>query len=273
MTYKDSYPLPHIDTCLGSMNGAVWFSTLDLRSGYHNIPIREVDRDKTAFITRRGCFRYKVMPFGLTCAPSVFQHLMDLVLCELTYETCLVYLDDIIVFSRDFDSHVQRLREIFDRLKSANLKLHVKKCCLFQQCVNFLGHVLTQDGILVQPEKVEAVKSWPTPRNLTELRSFVGLCSYYRRFIPGFADMAAPLHSLTRKDTRFSWGPEQEEAFNRLKERLISAPILGMPRDEGTYYLDSDASDRGIGAVLSQDQDGQEAVSYTHLTLPTIYSV
>ena len=171
VTYKDSYPLPHIDTCLGSMNGAVWFSTLDLRSGYHNIPIKESDRDKTAFITRRGCFRYKVMPFGLTCAPSVFQRLMDLVLCGLTYETCLVYLDDIIVFSRDVDSHLERLGEIFSRLRSANLKLHVKKCCLFQRRVNFLGHVLTEAWIEVQPEKVEAVENWPTPSNLTELRS------------------------------------------------------------------------------------------------------
>jgi len=178
------------------MNGAVWFSTLDLCSGYHNIPIKEVDRDKTAFITRRGCFRYKVMPFGLTCAPSVFQHLMDLVLCELTYETCLVYLDDITVISRDFDSHVQILWEICDRLKSANLKLHMKKCCLFQQCVDFLGHVLTQEGIQVQPEKVEAVKSWPTPHNLTELCSFVGLCSYYRRIAAAAAARAtsASLH-------------------------------------------------------------------------------
>jgi len=137
VTYKDSYPLPHIDTCLGSMNGAVRFSTLDLQSGYHNIPIREVDRDKTAFITRRGCFRYKVMPFGLTCAASVFQRLMDLVLCGLTYESCLVYLDDIIVFSQDFDGHVRRLREIFDRLQTAGLKSHMKKCCLFQVRDNF----------------------------------------------------------------------------------------------------------------------------------------
>lgn len=184
ITYKDSYPLPHIDTCLGSMNGAVWFSTLDLRSGYHYIPIKKCDKDKTAFITRRGCFRYKVMLFGLTCAPSVFQRLMDLVLCGLTYETCLVYLDDIIVFSHDFDSHVGRLREIFDRLRTANLKLHMKKCSLFHRSVNFLGHVLTESGIEVQKDKVEAVQNWPTPRNLTELRSFVGLCSYYRIFIP-----------------------------------------------------------------------------------------
>ena len=155
------------------MDGAVWFSTLDLRSGYHNIPIKESDKDKTAFITRRGCFRYKVMPFGLTCAPSVFQRLMDLVLCGLTYETCLVYLDDIIVFSRDFDSHIERLRQVFDRLRMANLKLHMKKCSLFQRKVNFLGHVLTESGIEVQKDKVEAIQNWPRPRTLTELRSFV----------------------------------------------------------------------------------------------------
>ena len=258
--YKDSYPLPHIDTCLGSVNGAVWFSTLDLRSGYHNIPIQQDHRDKTAFITRRGCFRYKVMPFGLTCAPSVFQRWMDLVLSGLTYETCLVYLDDIIVFSRDFDTHLSRLREIFIRLRSANLKVHIKKCSLFQRRVNFLGHVLTETGIEVQPEKVEAVNNWPTPRNLTELWSFVGLCSYYWQFIAGFADLAAPLHALTRKNAQFKWGLEQEEAFHKLKERLTSAPILGMPQDEGVYYLDTDASDFGLSAVLSQEQNGQEVV-------------
>ena len=187
-TYKDTYPLPHIDTCLGSMNGAMWFTTLDLRSGYHAIPIKEADRDKTAFVTRRGCFRYKVLPFGLTTAPSVFQRLMDLVLCGLTYDTCLVYLDDIIVYSTDFDTHVQRLQEVFDRRRGANLKLHVKKYRLFQRRVAFLGHVLSEAGIEVQEDKVAAVRDWTTPRNLSELRSFLGLCSYYRRFIPGFAE-------------------------------------------------------------------------------------
>ena len=260
VTYKDTYPLPHIDTCLGSMNGAVFFSTLDLRSGYHTIPIKKQDRDKTAFITRRGCFRYKVLPFGLTTAPSVFQRLMDLVLCGLTYVTCLVYLDDIIVYSRDFDTHVQRLQEVFERLRGANLKLHVKKCCLFQQKVAFLGHVISEAGIEVQQDKVSAVRDWPTPRNLTELRSFLGLCSYYRRFIPGFADVAAPLHALHRKQAPFVWTWEQEDAFNRLKERLLSAPVLGMPTDEGTFYLDCDASDVGLGTVLSQRQNDTEVV-------------
>ena len=165
---KDTYPLPYIesDTCLSSMNGAVWFSTLDLRSGYHAIFIKESDCDKTSFITRRGCFRYKVLPFGLTTVPSVFQRLMDLVLCGLTYVTCLVYLDDIIVYSRDFDSHVQRLQEVFDRLRGASLKLHVKKCCLFQRKVAFLGHVLSEAGIEMQEDKVAAVFDWPTPENL-----------------------------------------------------------------------------------------------------------
>jgi len=130
------------------------------------------------------------MLFGLTCAPLVFQRLMDLILCGLTYKTCLVYLDDIIVFSRDFDSHLDRLRGVFTRLRAANLKVLIKKCSLFQQRVNFLGHVSTETGIEVQAEKVEAVQNWPTPCNLTELRSFVALCSYYRRFISSFANLA-----------------------------------------------------------------------------------
>jgi len=251
VTYKDTYPLPHIDVCLGSMDGATWFSTLDLRSGYYNIPIREEDRDKTAFITRRGCFRYKVMPFGLTCAPSVFQRLTDLVLCGLTYESVLVYLDDIIVFSRDFESHVQRLQDVFERLRKAKLKLHPAKCCLFQRRVVFLGHVISEAGIEVQTDKASTVHDWPTPRNLTELRSFVGLCSYYRRFIDKFADAAAPLHALQRKGVPFVWIAEQDEAFCQLKDALTSAPVLGMPRNEGTFCLDTDSSDFGLGSVLS----------------------
>jgi len=169
-------------------------------------------------------------------------------------------LDDIIVLGRVFDTHLSRLREIFTRLRGTNLKVHIKKCSLFQRRADFLGHVLTEAGIEVQPEKVAAVQNWPRPRSLTELRSFVGLCSYYRRFIPGFADLAAPLHALTRKNASFRWDSEQEEAFNKLKGKLTSAPILGMPRDEGTYYLDTDASNFGLGAVLSQEQDGQEVV-------------
>jgi len=176
VTYQDTYPLPDIDTCLGSMYGAIWFSTLDLRSGYHNIPIKESDRDKTAFITRRGCFRYKELTFGCTTASSVFQRLMDLVLCGPTYLTCLVYLDDIIVYANNFETLISRVREVFSRLRAANLKLHENKCCLFQSRVTFLGHVLSEKGIGVQDDKITMVRNWPTPSTLPELRSFLGLC-------------------------------------------------------------------------------------------------
>ena len=183
-----------------------------------------------------------------------------MVLCGLTYSTCLVYLDDIIVFSRDFDTHVQRLQEVLDRLRAANLKLHVKKCSLFQRKVDFLGHVLSEAGIEVQGDKVAAVRDWPTPQNLSQLRSFLGLCSYYRRFIQGFADVAAPLHALHRKQVPFHWTWEQEDAFNQLKQRLTSAPVLGMPTDVGTFYLDCDASDAGLCSVMSQEQGCSEVV-------------
>jgi len=145
--YKPAY------TCLGSMVGASFYTTLNLRSGCHNIPIKEADRDRTAFVTRRGCFRYKVLPFGLTTTPSVFQRLMDPVLCGLTYTTCLVYRNDIIVFAKDFETHLARLREVFERLRAANLKLHVNKCFLFQHRVAFLGHILSENGIEVKRKR------------------------------------------------------------------------------------------------------------------------
>jgi len=158
ITYQDSYPLPHIDTCLNVLQDSSFFSTLDLRSGYHNIPIADDDKDKTAFVTRRGCWRYKVMPFGLTCAPSVFQRLMDLVLCGLSYDSCMVYLDDVIVFSADFETHLQRLQTVFERLRAAKLKLKPSKCCLRRRRVAFLGHVVSGNGVEMQAEKLAAVR-------------------------------------------------------------------------------------------------------------------
>jgi len=200
------------------------------------------------------------MPFGLTCAPSVFQRLTDLALCWLTYECCLVYLDDIIVFARDFYTHLHRLQAVFDRFQTAKLKLHINKCFLFQRRVEFLGHVLSESGVEVQAAKVEAVQRWPVPRNLTDVRAFLGLCSYYRRFIADFATIAAPLYELQRKNVRFHWSERQNEAFDQLKQKLIFAPVLGMPRDDCTYYVDTDAFEVGLKAVLSQDQGGSEVV-------------
>jgi len=171
------------------------------------------------------------MPFGLTCAPSVFQRLMDLVLCGLSYDICMVYLDDIIVFSSDFATHLERLATVFDRLRSAKLKLKPSKCCLLQKKVSFLGHVVSDKGIEMQNDKLSAVRDWPVPKNVHEVRAFLGLCSYYRRFVAGFSGIAAPLHALTQKGISFHWGQLEQTAFDELKDRLLSAPILGIPRD------------------------------------------
>jgi hypothetical protein len=198
------------------------------------------------------------MPFGLTTSPSIFQRLMDLVLHGLAYDICLVYLDDIIIFGRTFDEQMHRLETVFQRLRWAKLKLKPSKCSLLQRKVDFLGHTVSQEGVAMQESKIQAVIDWPRPKDVHQLRSFLGLCSYYRRFVDGFADTAAPLHALTSKSVHYHWGEEQEVAFNELKHKLTTAPVLGMPADEGQYIVDTDASDVGLGAVLSQVQDGVE---------------
>jgi len=268
ITYKDSYPLPLIDNCLNALGGSSWYSTLDLRSGYYNIPIAKSDRDKSAFITQQGCFRFTVMPFGLMCAPSVFQRLMDVVLCGLSYQTCLVYLDDITVFGQTFDEQMERLGEVFNRLQAANLKLKPSKCFLCQRNIEFLGHVVSEKGLAMQPSKVEAINEWKACRDVSEVRAFMGLSGYYRRFIKNFSVIAAPLYGLTRKDGKFKWTQECQAAFDELKSRLVNEPVLALPSDEGTYVLDTNASDFGLGAVLSQCQHEQEKViAYASRTL------
>ena len=250
LTYKDSYPLPRIETCLQSIGKAKYFSTIDLRSSYWQTEIDERDRDKSTFATRKGAFRFKVLSFGLSNAPALFQRLMDLVLSGLTWEICLVYLDDVIVFSDTFEQHLEHLTMVFDRLKAADLKVNGTKTHLFQHRVSFLGHVVSEAGIEPDPEKIEAVRTWPRPSNLTELRSFVGLASYYRDHIRSFASIARPLHILTRKGARFEWAEEQEMAFSQLKDLLTSAPVLAAPMDSGTFILDADASNGALGIVL-----------------------
>jgi hypothetical protein len=198
------------------------------------------------------------MPFGLTTSPSIFQRLMDMVLHGLAYDICLVYLDDIIIFGKTFEEQMHRLETVFQRLRWAKLKLKPSKCSLLQRCVDFLGHTVSQDGVSMQQSKIQTVTDWPRPTDVHQLRSFLGLCSYYRRFIEGFADTAAPLHALTGKSVPYRWGPEQETAFRTLKHKLTTAPVLGMPANEGQYILDTDASNVGLGAVLSQVQDGVE---------------
>lgn len=267
-TVKDAYPLPRIDDSLDTLAGSQWFSTMDLVSGYWQVAMAPEDREKTAFSTHRGLFQFTVMPFGLCNAPGTFERLMEVAMRGLQWTSCLVYLDDIVVFSRDFQGHLRRLGEVLERLESAGLKVKPKKCQLAQKEVAFLGHVVSERGIATDPAKIEAIRDWPTPCSLTEVRSFVGLAGYYRSFVPDFASLAKPLTSLAEKGRVFRWGEQCQAAFTGLQELLMSAPILGYPEEEGQLVLDTDASDTGLGAVLSQRQGGKEIVlSYGSRTL------
>ena len=259
VTVKDRYPLPRVDSCLEAMTGASWFSSIDLRASYHQVSIWPPDRDKTSFICQRGLYRYRMMPFGLCNAGATFQRLMDIVLAVLHMDVCLVYLDDIVVFSKTPAEHLERLNAVFQRLRSAGLKIKPEKCAFFRKSIVFLNHVLSADGISTDPEKIRAVVTWPTPTSVSEVRSFVGL-AYYRKYVKDFAKIAAPLHELTKKNARFTWGDRDQEAFESLKLALTTPPILAMPTDDGEFCLDTDACEKSIGAVLSQRQDGVERV-------------
>ena len=255
VTVKDAYPLPRIHDSLDALNGGKWFHTMDLMSGYWQVQMASQDQKKTAFSTSLGLFEFNVMPFGLVGTPATFERLMEYVLRGLQWEECLVYMDDIIITGPSVDQSLERLSHVFQRLLEANLKLQPPKCSLFRREVKFLGHIVCGAGIRTDPAKIEAVQEWPVPVSAKQIRSFLGLCSYYRRFIHGFADIARPLHKLTEKSTPFQWTDECQVSFRRLKAALTSAPVLAYPRPEGQFTLDTDASGEAIGAVLSQSQD------------------
>ncbi len=251
VTQKDAYPLPQIDDTLEALRDSRYFSTLDLYSGYWQVEMDEQDIDKTSFVTRQGLFRFTVMPFGLSNAPAKFQRLMELVLKDLNWKVCLIYLDDVIVYGAGFYPALDRLKIVWKRIREANLKLKPTKCCLMRAEVPFLGHIISREGVGVDPAKTEAMEKRPTPVNLKDVRAFLGLASYYRRYIPGFSTVA----NLTRQGVDLMWDNVCEGAFRTLKAVLISAPMLAYPTQEGHFTLSTDASDVGIGAVLEQDQE------------------
>ena len=258
-TRKDAYPLPRIDTTLDTLSGSQWFSTLDLLSGYWQVEIDEADRPKTAFCTTEGLFQFRVMPFGLCNAPATFQRLMDLVLAGLQWSECLVYLDDVIVLGRTFDEHLRNIRHVLQRLRESGLRLKPTKCHFFQREVHYLGHIISHDGVATDPSKIEKVATWPVPASKREVQQFLGLASYYQRFVENFTRVARPLHRLTERAAAFNWTDECQAAFDELRQRLTSAPVLAYPDFSRPFVLDTDASDTGIGAVLSQvDTEGRE---------------
>lgn len=260
VTVKDSYPLPRIEDILDQLSGNFWFSTLDLKSGYWQVKVSSEDKEKTAFSVDNGLWQFKVMPFGLCNAPATFERLMEKVLQDILSKVCLVYLDDVIVFSKTFEEMMANLRKVFLRLRAANLKINSQKCSLFGKEVKYLGHIVSERGISTDPEKISAVRDWPVPQNRKQLRSFLGFCSYYRKFITGFSLIAKPLFTLTEHQVKFEWSSSCQEAFQELKQKLISSPILSFPKEQGQFILDTDASNHGVGAVLSQVQNSTEKV-------------
>jgi transposase InsO family protein len=260
VTRKDAYALPHTDVCLDALGGSAWFSTLDMKASYHQIEMESDDADKTAFICREGMFKYLTMPFGLCNAGATFQRLIDMVLSGLTYEICLAYVDDIIIYSKTVDEHRERLRIVFQRLRDAGLKLKPSKCFLLQKSVGFLGHIVSEEGIEANPDKICAIVQWPIPLCVRDVRAWLGLTGYYRRFVKDYAQIVQPLTELLSPSKPFIWSQEAQTSFESLKNALTSPPILVMPTIGDTFTLDTDASDKSIGAVLSQNQNGIERV-------------
>lgn len=268
ITKRDVFPLPRIDDILDSLGKAQFFSTLDMCAGYWQVPVEPQDREKTAFISHTGLFEFTVMPFGLTNAPATFQRMVNLLLSGLNWKSSIAYLDDIIVFSHTFEQHLSHLSEIFERFRKQNLKLSPNKCQFFRREVPFLGHIVDKQGVRPDPSKTEAVANYPTPKNISEIRSFLGLASYYRRFIPNFAKISFPLVLLLKKNQPFIWNEEQTKAFNQLRQVLCEAPILTYPDFTKEFILHTDASGFAVGAVLSQIHNGNEnPIAYASRTL------
>ncbi|GJX32730.1 putative nucleotidyltransferase, ribonuclease H [Tanacetum coccineum] len=252
LTVKNRYPLPRIDDLFDQLQGSSIYSKIDLRSGYHQLRVREEDIPKTAFRTRYGHYEFQVMPFGLTNAPAVFMDLMNRVCKPYLDKFVIVFIDDILIYSRNEKEHEEHLKTILELLKKEELYAKFSKCEFWINTVKFLGHVINSSGIHVDPTKIEAVKNWASPTTPSEIRQFLGLAGYYRRFIEGFSKIAKPMTELTQKNQKFNWGEEQETAFQLLKQKLCAAPILALPEGSDDFVVYCDASIKGLGAVLMQ---------------------
>ncbi len=264
VTKKDKYPLPRIDDCLG---GNKYFSTFDLASGYWQIPVNEADQEKTAFISHTGLYEFNVMPFGLVNAPATFQRFMDRCLAGLKWRSLLVYLDDIIVFSKDVQTHLQDLQEVFIRLRANGLHLKASKCFLFKPEIEYLGHVVSTDGIRPNPAKIRAIIEMEL-KSCEDVHSFLGMASYYRKYIKNYAAKAAPLTILTKEGSIFKWGIDEQSSEKAIKTALTEAPILGHPDFSIPFILQTDACDKGLGLALCQRKNGKEIViEYNSRTL------
>ena len=272
ITIRDAYPIPRIDDTLNALQEAKFVSTLDLRSGYWQVEMDKDSKEKTAFITHKGLYEFNVMPYGLTNAPATFQRLMDVVLAGLKWQCCLVYIDDVIIYSPTFDQHLNDLKEVFQTLREANLTLKASKCYFCRREMKYLGHIITQDGIKPDPTLIKAVSDFPQPKTIKDVQSFLGLSGYYRRFIKDYAKIAEPLNKQLRqlkdKNYHLNWTSECTNALETLKKKLTNAPIMSTPNFKEPFILELDACEYGLGAVLAQEYDKKKfVIAYASRTL------
>ena len=280
-TVKDAYPIPRIEESFHALAGAKYFSSLDLASGYHQIAMHPGDQRKTAFTSSFGLFEYTRMPMGLSGAPAMFQRLMDGIMSDSLFNYILVYLDDLLIYSKTFDDHLAHLEKALERINHTGLKLNLEKCQLLQEKVEYLGHTISAEGISCQEGKVEAVKEWPIPTTTRELHTFLGFCGFYRRFVENYSRITRPLHELiqqhcpqNKKDWRpvaigQHWQAKHQAAFDHLKAALTSTKVLAFADFQKPFRLKTDASYHGLGAILSQQQpDGEwRVVAYASRSL------
>ena len=250
VTIKNKYPLHRIDILFDQLFGAKVFSKIDLRSGYHQIKIRAEDIPKTAFSTRYGLYEYLVMSFGLTNAPAHFMYLMNSVFMPELDKFVVVFIDDILIFSKNEEEHAEHLRIVLQRLREHKLYAKFSKCEFWLKKVQFLGHVISEDGISVDPSKIRDVLDWKTPEIVPEIRSFLGLVGYYRRFVPDFSKIARPMTELLKKGVKFVWDDKCDQAFQTLRKLLTSAPVLAQPDITRPFDVYCDASGTSFGCIL-----------------------
>ena len=261
VTIKDAHPIPQIDDTLEALKGAKIFSTLDLKSRYWQVPIKEDHKSKTAFRTSSGqLYEFNRLPFGWCNAPAIFNRLMDNVLSGLSWEVCLHYLDDIIIFSKIWEEHLHRLRMVFLRFREANLWLGQQNCTLARTSVTFLGHLVSEEGLQPDPRLLESIQEIQPPTSVTQVRSFLGLVGYYRRFIKGFSKIAAPLNNLLETNKPFAWTEECTKGYQELKDLLLKEPVVAYQDFTVPFRLYTNASNIGLGAILAQKQKGREII-------------
>jgi hypothetical protein len=253
VTIKNKYPFPRIDVLFDQLVRAKVFSKIDLRSGYHQINIRASDIPKTAFSTRYGLYEFLVMSFGLTNAPAYFMYLMNSVFMPELDKFMVVFIDDILVYSKNKEEHAGHLHVVLQRLREHHLYAKLSKCDFWLKEVKFLGHTISQAGIAIDPDKVQEVMNWKPPTTVRQIRSFLGFAGYYRRFIPDFSRIAKPMTELLKKGAKFVWGQKCEDAFHTLRQHLTTSPVSAQPNNGKSFDVYCDASGTGLGCVLMQD--------------------